>query len=342
MKTLFIANVKPFKGTLEESLISAFQANKVTIDTIYPERAPLIKNRHAFLGRLESKLMQIIGYSERDLSKKIKKMDLKPYAFVFVLKGTSLNIKTLKYIKDKDIKVVCYNPDDPYNRASTNKNIRLSMRLYDIYFIWSRKLCEKIQKEEKMRCAYLPFAADLSLHDVRSHQECFIKKYDISFVGNWDEEREGWLERIREKERLHLFGNNWGYKLKSKVLKKCFSGYPVTGDAFTKVVQESVININILRLQNKGSNNMRSFEIPASGGFMLHEYSEEVEVLFEEGREVEFFRDHRELNEKIGYYLQHPDKAEQIARNAYKKVLSGDYTYNESVKTILREVHALL
>ena len=59
--------------------------------------------------------------------------------------------------------------------------------------------------------------------------------------------------------------------------------------------------MNVLRLQNKGSHNMRTFEIPASGGFMLQERSNEVLEFFEEGKEIECFSSVKELKDKINF-----------------------------------------
>ena len=49
---------------------------------------------------------------------------------------------------------------------------------------------------------------------------------------------------------------------------------------------------------------MRTFEIPASKGFMLHEKSEEVMDFFEEGKEAEYFSSPEEVLDKLKFYLR--------------------------------------
>ena len=339
---LFIANTRPIKATLENSLITAFLNQHVDVDVVYPKRSGFIKKRHTVLGRIENRLISYMHYNEKSTTQQIERTDLNKYTFVFVTKGSFLTLKTFQYIKQSGLKVIGYNPDDPYNPHSSNRNIQNSLKLYDLYFIWSTALCKQIQSRENIPCRYLPFAADPSLHNNDLFTSEVEQKYALSFVGNWDEEREKWLVQIRQKEHLVLFGNNWGYKLRSQQLKNCFSGYPVVKEAFVKTVKESGINLNILRLQNKNAHNMRTFEIAACGGFMLHEYSEDAERFFKEGEEIEFFRNIEELNTKITYYLKHPQYAREIGKNAYNRVVSSNYTYDARIERILKEVEHVL
>ena len=341
-RILFIANTRPVKATLENSLLTAFSNQNLDVDVVYPKKSGIIKKRHTILGRVENRLISYIHCNEKSTTQQIEKRDLDKYTFVFVTKGSFLTLKTLQYIKQNGLKVIGYNPDDPYNPYSSNRNIQNSLKLYDLYFIWSTALCKQIESRENIPCRYLPFAADPSLYNSEHFTSGVEQKYALSFIGNWDEEREKLLVQIEQKEHLVLFGNNWGYKLRSQQLKNCFSGYPVVKEAFAKTVKESVINLNILRLQNKDAHNMRTFEIPASGGFMLHEYSEDVASFFKEGEEIEFFRNVDELNTKISYYLKHPQHASEIGNNAYNKVLSSNYTYDARIKTILKEVAHVL
>ncbi|MEO0592974.1 MAG: glycosyltransferase [Myxococcota bacterium] len=105
------------------------------------------------------------------------------------------------------------------------------------------------------------------------------------------------------------------------------------GEKMTEVVRSTAINLNILRIQNKNACNMRSFEIPGAGGFLLQEQSSEYERLFRPGEHFDSFRSVSELREKIRYYLENPGARERIAANGF--ALAQNYTYDAWARRML-------
>src|SRR5207237_639841 len=79
----------------------------------------------------------------------------------------------------------------------------------------------------------------------------------------------------------------------------------------------------------------RTYEIPACGGFMLHERNEEVLELYEEGKEIACFDSAEELREKILYYLRHQQERERIALAGYKRCVPA-YSYDNRMSEIVR------
>ena len=128
--------------------------------------------------------------------------------------------------------------------------------------------------------------------------------------------------------RNAIFGRYWktvdGFDTKAEI----------RGNDYFNTIYKSKVNLNVLREQNKNSHNMRTFEIPGAGGFMLHEYSDEVADFFKEGTEVEFFRDEHECADKIKFYCDNDVQRNKIAKAGYEKIISAGYTYSEVVKEI--------
>lgn len=81
-----------------------------------------------------------------------------------------------------------------------------------------------------------------------------------------------------------------------------------------------VINAEI-DLARGEAGNMRLFETTGVGSFLLTEYHENIAQYFTPGVEVETFQDKGELEEKIHYYLGHPDEREEIARRGQFRCL---------------------
>lgn len=80
-----------------------------------------------------------------------------------------------------------------------------------------------------------------------------------------------------------------------------------------KIYGASCINIDIGSPYQMDIVPMRIFDIMACGGFVLVEYSRELDEIFEIGREVENYRTTDELVSKVDYYLDHRAEALEIA-----------------------------
>jgi len=259
---------------------------------------------------------------------------------IFVHKGQLIFPETLKEIKAVTrARIFIFNPDDPFNpnRGASNEFVRSSIPIYDIYFIWSKMLKSKLTQAGASQVEYLPFAGDPALHYPAALTENNIQRYasDTAFIGNWDEERERWLSEL-EEYNLSIWGSDyWRKKCRNKFLRSSWKGRTVIGEEMSKIVQSSRINLNILRLQNKGAHNMRTFEVPACGGFMLHERSDEVLDFFEEGKEIDCFSTAEELKSKINFYLKNDNLRMKIAEAGYQRLLKSGYCYTDRVKQIL-------
>lgn len=283
----------------------------------------------------------VFPYVARIMNKKLLEM-VKNYnpELIFILKGQWLFPETLKKIKDNTQALFfILNPDDPFNlnRGASSKFIRNSIPIYDVYFIWSKVLMSRLKNAGARQVEYLPFAYDSKLHypftltdeDKRNYD------YDVVFIGNWDEEREMWLSELKG-HNLAIWGSDyWVKRCKCRFLKSCWKGKIVIGEEMSRIIQCAKINLNILRLQNKKSHNMRTFEIPACSGFMLHERSVEANEFFKEGKEAEYFDSAIELKDKIRFYLSNDNFRKEIARAGYEKCMKSGYLYADRAKQVL-------
>lgn len=341
MKVLMVTDANHAVGSLDSSLLNAFASNSFEVTPLYPPQLKLLSyfSKHSFISRIILKALNFLSFFSIGLYLRIKFKRLVNYDLIFVLKGLNLSRMALMELKKSGNTIVCFNPDDPFNSVSSGNRIIECIPLYDHYFIWSKRLVKKISDEFGVPTTYLPFAADPALHGLSPGSNKSENASKISFIGNWDEEREKWLASIERSDLLALYGVNWGRKIRSPNLKRCIANRTLLSGEFSSAVNASQINLNVLRLQNKNSCNMRTFEIAISGGFQLHEYSEEAADFFEEGKEIEFFRTVEELNEKISFYLENPNAAAVIAKAGFKKVVSENHVYQDRVARIWRVIN---
>lgn len=80
---------------------------------------------------------------------------------------------------------------------------------------------------------------------------------------------------------------------------------------------------------------MRTYEIPAAGGFEITDYIPGIENQFEIGSEMVVYRSMDEFRELVEYYLNYPEERMAIAKRGRERVLR-DHTYEQRMKTLLQ------
>jgi spore maturation protein CgeB len=79
--------------------------------------------------------------------------------------------------------------------------------------------------------------------------------------------------------------------------------------------------------------NQRVFDVPASGGFLLTDYKQQLEEIMRVGSDVVCYRDKEEIPELIRFYLKHENLKEKIAQQGRKCILS-EHTYSHRLKEL--------
>ena len=101
-----------------------------------------------------------------------------------------------------------------------------------------------------------------------------------------------------------------------------------------KVFRASKINLNFTIPNIKSGLPLRIWDILGARGFLMTNYQAELPLYFEEGTDLVFFDDERDLADKAQYYLTHEEERLQIAENGYQKVKKY-HTYRERMRMIL-------
>jgi spore maturation protein CgeB len=261
---------------------------------------------------------------------------------IWVFKGMEIFPKTIEKLKLSGFKVANYNPDNPFifsGRGSGNKNVKDSIKEYDLHFTYNKSVQKKIEETFRIKTAYLPFGFDLSEEEYEKHtnQQEIVK---VCFLGNPDAERATIINAlIKQGISIDLYGNNW-HRFVEHSKASIFP--PVYGTEFWQVLRRYRIQLNLMRIHNDNSHNMRSFEIPAIGSIMIAPDTPEHRLFFEEKKEIFLFSNLEECKEKINYVIKlNNDEANKI-RNAarYRSIISG-YSYRERAKFVYETFAAL-
>src|SRR5207237_4486748 len=131
--------------------------------------------------------------------------------------------------------------------------------------------------------------------------------------------------------RVHLYGGYWD---RHPLLRTYHRGNAL-GRHYRLAVSQAKIAINLVRHANRDGHVMRSFELPACGGFMLCERTEEHARLFKENTEAAFFSSSGDLIEKVAHFVNREAERTEIARAGHRKITSERHTYRDRFSQIL-------
>lgn len=264
------------------------------------------------------------------------------YDLVMVLKGRELPASLLEEVRKTQVSAVWVNinPDDPFGSVysgTSSRNIAESVPCFDIYYTWSRALVTLLREKGSPRVEYLPFGYDPALH-FQPEEQLPASSRQICFIGSWDRKRESLLESLAGYD-LRISGGNWErLRRRSPLREKVVSG-PIAGERFCEAIWRAGVSLNLLRPQNRGSHNMRTFEIPAIGGLMLTTRSAEQAEFFPEDEACLMFEGDEELRAKVDEALVGGPALTRIREEGRRRV--AEHSYANRARRVLADVEAI-
>lgn len=288
-------------------------------------------------------------FLKRPINYEIYNNDLLEHAIRFqadiilIIKGAFINLKTIIRIKEATNSIfVNFATDDPKNGISSTSDIVAAIPYYDLYACTKRAIIPDVKKMGCPEVKFVPFGFDPVFHypehpvSVTNFNNFYC---DVCFIGGADRDRIPTISKISQVGDInfHLYGGYWNRISK---FRKYYKGFAIGRD-FRLAIGCAKINVGLVRRANRDGHAMRSFEIPACGGFMLAERTEEHLEFFTEGSEAEFFDSNEEMVDKICYYMEHDSKRRRIAESGHLKVVSGNHTYRDRLLEILRSTQLL-
>jgi spore maturation protein CgeB len=175
--------------------------------------------------------------------------------------------------------------------------------------------------------------------DDRARYEC-----DVSFIGTWSPKKQRLLEEVRRRMpwvRLRVWGAQW--EQARATLGASIEGRGVYGREYAKAIVGSSINLAILSEAREGASSgdlitSRTFHIPATGAFMLHERTDEFLEYFTEGRECACFATIEEMIERIGCYLDNDEERRRMAAAGLQRSIESNYAVDGRAVKIVEKV----
>ncbi len=304
----------------------------------------------SFLNRVLNKFVfkAPVYFGTKNLNSMVvkKAIESKPN-FILFFKPTYISSVSLLKIRSHDIKIFSWYPDDIFYSKNSSRSFYKSISLYDCHFSTKSFNVKELLDFGAKKAVFLPHAVDSDCHhpvEVSAVEKEQLGA-NIVFIGTYaDDKRTDYLEKLcRDGYDIKIYGNGWHKHPKNSCLFK--RGYIKFKDAYcedsSKIFNASKIVLAFLRKHNRDVQTGRTYEIPACGAFMLHERTDEAKMLFEEGKEAEFFESYEELKKKVDFYLSHEEERKEIAKNGYVKASIPLFSYDNRVETIIKIYHLL-
>ena len=272
----------------------------------------------------------------------IDKIKTKEYDIVWIDKGITINADTLKKIKQLQPKaiIVSYSPDNMVMRHNQSQNYLDCVGLYDIHFTTKSYILDELAALGAKRIIFVNKSYEDSFHYPRNVTEEDIKRLgsDVGFVGAWEEDRMNSILYIsRRGIRVRVFGTKEWQRCKGDNPNLTIEDHGLYDEDYAKSFKCFKISLCFLRKMNYDQQTSRTMEIPACGGFMLAERTQEHLKLFEEGKEAEFFSSNEELLNKCKYYLLHDEERKKIAEAGTKRCITSGYSNVETLRKLVNE-----
>ena len=312
MKIVVIGSMRPLNehytyATSFATTLHNLGHTVITINTLQPFNKHVLKKIYAYF--LNYKIIAHIKKEQPNL--------------IIIIKGNSIFARTLRWIKQNTTNtIVHFHPDNPFAfwNGNSNANVLKGLPYIDYWLSWSHMLVPALLSAGANNVIYFPFAFDhtqFSQTPTITSEDKILFSCSVSFVGSWEPAREQWLTHIittLPNIDLKIWGYGWNQYLAEKSpLKKVIQTDSVTIITMIKIFQLSMINLNFIRQQNSTAHNMRTFEIPASNGFVLAERTNEhISDPFRENENIACFSSQDELVKKILFYTQEPELRKKI------------------------------
>ncbi|MHC4788618.1 MAG: CgeB family protein [Planctomycetota bacterium] len=296
--------IGPFaEGLLAESYARAFarlghEVFRFDADRAYVQAAWYAGNRWA-RRLLRRPLWQRVNLSTVEVARCVRP------AFVLAFKGAYLHAETVRRVRDEgSIPFINYYPDNPYcgvpldprKTSAQRRDLLEVLRQYDRVYTWERGLVARLESDG-VRAAYLPFGADLEACSSTGTALCpdCGTVHEVVFIGQHNAKRERHVGLIARHD-VGLWGSRWRRAAARFRGRHTIHQRPAFGQSCAALYRGAAVSLNVLDDLNMPGHNMRTFEIPASGGLMLSTFTESQAEFFPEEEAAWYYRDPEELD----------------------------------------------
>jgi len=257
---------------------------------------------------------------------------------LLIIKGVVIWPSTLNKIKTKfiNLKLVSWSLDDMCALHNSSIYYTKGLKYYDLVITNKTYNVEELKTIGAKDVLFLNNAFSKEKHYpiVKKDSEY---SHNVIFIGTLEKERFNSMNFLAKNNIIvDVYTDSYDKKefLDYHENLKIHNG-GLYGDKHCEAITNSKITLCFLRKINRDLQTTRSVEIPACGGCMVAERTEEHLYLFEEDKEAVFFDSDQELLEKVKLLLVDDKKRTNIVKNALIRCENSNYSYESLAKELI-------
>jgi hypothetical protein len=296
-------------------------------------------------GRVERRILSGPGIA-KIRTELIRRVERDRPDVTLLYQGHYFDKETIERLRPNTF-VVGYHNDDPF--GSRKKMLRYrhllpALSAYEGFHVYRPCNVEEALAHGAPRAAllmpyYLPW---LDYPRSLSGEERKRWGCDLVFAGHVENDlRIGCLVgAVRAGMNVKVYGEEayWRSALPRDVYEKLAPIGKVIGEDYRKALCAARIAVSFHSKWNRDRYTRRSFEIPACGAFLLSERTPEMQELFGEGSEAEYFSSPDEFLRKARRYLQQDEERARIATAGHRRVTSSGHDIHSRMRQWLGDV----
>ena len=276
----------------------------------------------------------------QDLLNKVQ--DYKP-DLIFFYRVLHIYPKTYRKIKQNfDAKLFCYNNDDPFATYYPSyywRHYKNSLKYMDWIFSYRWK---NIEDYKNLGFTNSSILRSYYLKEKNFYIENIIDskyKSDVVFLGHWEDDgRDEYIKLLFDNDiDIKLYGHSWQNSKYYEFFKeKLDYEIKVVSKDYNLAINSAKIALVFLSKLNNDTYTRRCFEIPATSTLMISEYTDDSNNMFKEGVDAEYFRDKKELLEKVQFYLNEKERLHIVSTNGYERLMKDGHEVVDRCKEIVK------
>lgn len=262
---------------------------------------------------------------------------------IWVDQGAYLGGALIRKFRTLSVPVVNYTIDDPFGGRDGRRFDRYFEALpwYDLLAVVREENVAEAYARGARKVVRVWRSADEVAHRPRllTDQDKHLWGSEICFIGTWMPERGPFMaELVRAGLPLSIWGNRWQKAPEWPLLAPHWRG-PAQEDPeiYSRIIQAAKICLGLLSKGNRDRHTTRTFEIPAIGGLLCAERTDEHCQAFEDGVEAVFWDGVEECIGHCRRLLKNDALREEIKQKGHKRWLESPFKNESVLRSILSD-----